>query len=165
MTDRVWFINTEGEWFGLLTTEGEFGTMKERDIQREFGKRNTIPGIFELKLCKGKSIRWDSVRPHQIDSLLKASSEEGLYHKITDPPIYAGAKTRFNAKRPFDCFLLVNVPAYVVVCFWEARKRKTCYYIRISDYVARRNEADRKSFREDEAKSMSCHTIDLMSKD
>jgi len=130
--------------------------MKEKHIQSEFGKRNTIFGVFELKLCKGKSIRWDAVSEHQIDALLSISTGKGFYHKITDPPVYSGMKTRFNAKRPFDCFNLRHADAYVVVCFYEPRKKKNLYYIRIGVYLEHMRRAERRSYREDEAALMAC---------
>ena len=136
--------------------------MKEKDIQRLFRKKNTLFGVFELKLCKGKSIRWDAVMPHQVEALTAISGDSGFFHKLTDPPVFHGMQTRFNAKRPFDCFHLRNIPAYVVICWYVPRMRKTCYYIPIDVYIHHRSDSERKSFREDEADAMACHRLELM---
>ena len=122
--------------------------MKEANIQTDFGKRNRYPGIFELKLCKGKSLPFDALADHQELALLDISSTKGLYHKISDFPIFTASKARFNRKKPFDCFFLVCQPAYVVVCFYVPRKKKRLYYIRIQDFIEMRNKADRKSITE-----------------
>ena len=65
--------------------------MKEKDFQTEFGKRNRIHGVFELKFCKGKSLPFKNLAEHQEKALLDAS-EDGLYHKITDQPVYKDPK-------------------------------------------------------------------------
>jgi len=59
--------------------------MKERDFQSEFGKRNMVKGVFELKFCKKKSIRFDCLSDHQEEALLGVEGD-GFYHKITDQP-------------------------------------------------------------------------------
>ncbi len=122
--------------------------MKERDIQVMFGHRNKVAGIFELKLCKGKSLPFCSLAEHQERALLAASSTKGLYYKISDFPMFAANKMRYNRPKPFDCMYLVCQPAYVVVCFYEPRKKKRLYYIRIQDWIEMREKADRLSVTE-----------------
>jgi len=124
--------------------------VKERDFQAEFGKRNLIIGVFELKFCKGTSIRFDSVAQHQEDALL-AVEGDGLYHKITDQPFLKDMN--FQRKKPFDCFNLAGIPAYVVIMFWEARKKKNVYYIGIKQWRTLRDVAGRKSITEEMAES------------
>lgn len=119
--------------------------MKERDFQSEFGKRNREIGVFELKFCKGTSIRFDAVAEHQEAALL-AVSGSGLYHKITDQPFLKDMN--FQRKKPFDCFNLVYIPAYVVVMFWEPRKKKNVYYIPIKNWLSAKAEISRKSLTE-----------------
>ena len=133
--------------------------MKESNIQSMFGKKNKIKGFFELKLCKNKSIRWDSVAEHQIKALTKAKNE-GIYHKISDFPMFAGSKARFNFKKPFDC-LYMQGNAYVVVCFYIVRKQKKCYYIDIDKYLELSGKANKKSYREEEINDHAEYILDL----
>lgn len=136
--------------------------LKEKNIQTLFGKQNNIPGVYELKLCKGTSIRWDAVKDHQIKALTMAKSESGLYYKIPDSPVSQTAEvTRFTARKPFDCFFVSGFPAYVVVCWYVPRKRKTLYYIDICDYIDANVHSERKSYREDEARAMARFVVEL----
>jgi penicillin-binding protein-related factor A (putative recombinase) len=130
--------------------------MKERDFQTEFGKRNKIIGVFELKFCKGKSLPFSALADHQEKALLAASSSSGLYHKISDFPVFAGSKVRFNRPKPFDCVYLSNMDAYVVIMWWVPRKKKMVYYIDIDDFINMRDQADRKSITEEMAHGYSC---------
>lgn len=142
--------------------------MKESDVQRLFGKQNKLFGAFELKFTKGKSISFEAVAAHQIKSLL-AISKDGLYHKLIDPPIFPGMKTRFNAPRPFDCFNLKEIPAYIVAVFYEPNRKKTAYYIPIDDFVMMQKEVEngrlgekpRKSFTEPHAEVYAEHFLEL----
>ena len=121
--------------------------MKEKDFQTEFGKRNTVEGCFELKLCKGTSLPFNALADHQREALLAASGD-GLFHKITDQPVFKGSKVRFTKPKPFDCFFLKNVWGYVVVMFWIPRKKKDVYYIRMDLWELMVNSAGRKSLTE-----------------
>lgn len=85
---------------------------------------------------------------HQEAALL-AVTDNGLYHKITDQPFLKGMN--FQRKKPFDCFRLSGIDAYVVVMFWEPRKKKNVYYILIKNWVKMRDESDRKSMTEEMA--------------
>lgn len=120
-------------------------------------------GFFELKLCKGKSIRWDAVREHQIMAL-QAVAGSGFYHKIQDTPVSAtseNSKFRFTKRKPFDCFFVKCFPAYVVICWYEIRKRKTLYFIPIDRYVDDMAAATKKSFTEHDASLMAKFVIEL----
>jgi hypothetical protein len=130
--------------------------MKEKHFQTEFGKRNKMIGVFELKFCKGKSLPFSALAEHQEKALLAASSSSGLYHKISDFPMFAGSKVRFNSPKPFDCVYLSNMDAYVVIMWWVPRKKKNVYYLWIRDWIDMRNEAGRKSATEEMADSYAC---------
>ena len=134
--------------------------MKERDIQTALSKVHNIHGVFELKLCKTNSIRFDAVKEHQVDALLKASGE-GLFHKITDFPVFGGSNMRFNRAKPFDFFFLKETPAFVVVCFYVPRKRKTCYFIYINSWLAVEKSSAKKSIREEQIKEIAIYTKEL----
>jgi len=135
--------------------------MNERTIQTEFSKKNTIVGCFELKLCKSKSIRFDAVKQHQIQALLDVSGEKGLFHKINDAPIYAGMQTRFTNSKPFDCWFLKEVPAYIVICFYEPRHKKMCYYIEPEIWINLCESSSKKSIREEELTLNASITLDM----
>jgi len=125
--------------------------MKERDFQTQFGKRNTIHGVFELKFTKGKSLPFNALAEHQETALRAVSGSVGLFHKITDQPVFANSGVRFTRPKPFDCFYLSQTMAYVVVMFWIPRKKKNVYYIKIEDWIEMRDRADRKSATEEMA--------------
>lgn len=122
--------------------------MLEKDIQQVFKNKNKKFGVFELKLCKGTSMAFDHVADHQIEALKAVSGEEGLYHKIADSPVSYGGQ-RFTKPKPFDCFVLKNIPAYLVICWYIPRKRKTFYYIKVNEFVEKRDAVERKSITEE----------------
>jgi len=143
--------------------------MKEKDVQRLFGKQNKVHGVFELKLCKGKSLSFDSVADHQIKALTKVEGSEGLYHKISDSPVSWQKNMRFTKEKPFDCLFLKDTPAYVVVVFYVPSKKKTAYYIPVHEFVNMRHavengllgEKPRKSFTEPHAEVYAEHFLEL----
>ena len=135
--------------------------MKEANIQSLLKNKHTMHGCFELKLCKAKSISLSSVKPHQVEALLAASSEGGLYHKINDAPIFAGMKTRFTNSKPFDFICIKNTPAFVVICFYVPRKKKRCLYISIDRWVELCAIHPRKSVREAELEEYAECEINL----
>lgn len=120
--------------------------MKEKDFQSIFGRwlvenKPKTSAVFELKLEKGKSIRFDAVRPHQIANLTAIKFGEGHYYKITDSPITMfGDKMRFTAQKPYDCQFLCNMNAYIVVLFYVPRKPKEAIFICPSKWVKAQKE-------------------------
>ncbi len=136
--------------------------MKEKDFQSEFGKRNTIFGVFELKFCKGKSLPFSCLADHQEAALLAVNSHEGHYHKITDQPFIPGMT--FQRKKPFDCFRLRDTCAYVVVMWWHSRRAKAVYYIPIEVWVNSKNLGNRKSITEAMAANIAYFVDDYMGK-
>lgn len=143
--------------------------MKEKDLQAIFGRKNTVHGVFELKMVKGTSKAFEDVEDHQIEALLRVSGDEGVYHKVADQTI--GRKGGFGAslKKPFDCFFLKNTPAFVVPIWYVPRKRKTAYYIPIKWFLALREDVmsgittgkPRKSFTEAMALAYSEKVLEL----
>lgn len=113
--------------------------------------------VYELKFTAGKSIRFDALSEHQREAMRQAEGV-GLYHKITDQPIFHGKRTRFHPRKPFDCFF-AKCRAYVVVWFYKPRKPKRFYAIRIRDFLAMEASSERKSFTEDMARH---HYSDLI---
>ena len=129
---------------------------QEKNFQREFGKRNEIVGLHELKITKLKSIAFSRLEDHQERALLGASGPEGCYHKISD----------FSLERkPADCFLMKSFPAYVVVMFYELRKKKMVYYITVRQWLdLRKKLAPRKSAKELEIAEIATHTFNYLTK-
>jgi len=125
--------------------------MREREFQTEFRKRNEVVGCFELKLCKKTSLPFNALADHQMSALFDASCDFGLFHKITDQPVFKGSKTRFTRPKPFDCFFLADIPSYVVVMFYVPRKKKNVYYIRIDKWIDMVGSYGRKSLNEEMA--------------
>jgi len=109
--------------------------------------------VYELKICKGTSLPFDAVKEHQVKGLLKAKT--GLYHKITDFPIFAGSKARFNRPKPFDCIAFNQVNGYVVVWFYKPRQKKIYYKIPIEKFLILKEQSTRKSFTEEMIQDIS----------
>ena len=124
--------------------------MKEKDFQTLFSRANTIPGVFELKLTKTKSLAYSKIEPHQIKSLLAANSDKGCAFKISDMSM---------EKKPFDSFRISNYPAYIVVLYYIPRKPKVIYYIPIKSFVAEVGPGQGLS--EAQAKELAKYTITL----
>ena len=124
--------------------------MREKNFQTLFSRRNTISGVFELKLTKTKSLAYSKVEPHQIKSLLAANSDKGCAFKISDMSM---------EKKPFDSFRISNYPAYIVVLYYIPRKPKVIYYIPIKSFVAEVGPGQGLS--EAQAKELAEYTITL----
>ena len=125
--------------------------MKEANMQTLLGKYlkenpSKKTEVYELKICKGTSLPFNAIKDHQIQGLL--GSATGLYHKITDFPIFAGSKARFNRPKPFDCICFNEVIGYVVVWFYKPRQKKIFYKIPIKTFLRLKKKSIRKSFTE-----------------
>jgi len=135
--------------------------MKERQIQTEFSKVIDRPGVYELKLAKGSSLPYSSVADHQIESLWDVWSGKGFFYKIGDNPVFAGMNTRFHAKKPFDCFYLKSYPAYVGICYYKPRQKRSVLCINIQIFSHSRESDTRKSLTEERAKEIAEFEINL----
>lgn len=144
--------------------------MKESDIQtliKNSAEAMSIKGVFELKFCnlsKSKSLAWDRVAQHQVESLIRAKHEV-LYHKISDSFVFAGGSRRFPSPKPFD-YINITCDAYVVVCFYQPKMKgvkqyKNVYFIDIDVYVSEWEYSSKKSYNEIEAEAMSSKKISL----
>lgn len=117
--------------------------MKEKDFQTKFTRwlhhRFQGVGAFELKICKGTSLPFDAVQPHQLEALFLVSSV-GIEYKIPDDT---------RGTKPFDCFRLQGA-AYVVIMFY----RRGCnhfYMIPVDRWHIAQKTLPRKSLTEAEA--------------
>jgi len=95
--------------------------MLEKNFQIRFKhyleKTNpTTSTAYELKVERGNrfSIKtWITKQPHQLRGLLLASQpNEICYHKISDASY---------EQKPFDCFVMANAEAYLVI-YYEKEK-------------------------------------------
>jgi len=145
--------------------------MKESNFQTDFGNwikahkeaAISIFGnncVFELKIWKAdksKSFPLDAVKVHQIEGLLAASGD-GLFHKISDSPIFKGMKSRFTAKKPCDCLFLSGANAFIVIWYYVKGERaifRRCYAVSIGSWLKlalRCGQEKKKSFKIDRLK-------------
>jgi hypothetical protein len=120
--------------------------MVEKQFQTIFGnwlKANppARSAVFELKLEKGKSIRFDAVREHQIQNLMAVKRGAGLYYKIVDSPMtYYGGQMRFTAKKPYDCQFLIGIETFVVVLFYKPRQPKYAIFVEPEKWIEAQKE-------------------------
>lgn len=126
--------------------------MKERDFQTKFKHfleqfRFHKTHTFELKIEKSKSMRFDKVQRHQLRGLYD-SKHKNLYWKLPDTGY---------VRKPFDCQVLAQSEAYVVIWFYHPREKKEMFWIDIDKYinVKFKNRHGRKSLKEEEWRSLS----------
>lgn len=116
--------------------------MTEFTFQTAFIKwaKHNFPfsAAFELKICKGKSLPFSAVKPHQLEGLLTVGRK--LVYKISDDS---------REQKPFDCFVMTECPGYVVIYFYK-RGNKAFYMIEISEWLSYENISSRKSITEEE---------------
>ena len=127
---------------------------KEKDFQGRFNKWLKYhwmkkSAAFELKICKKKSLSFSAVKSHQIDGLLHAK-HGSVVKKLSDID---------PAQKPFDCFILANVMAFVVILFYEPRKQKEAFLIDIDDFVEERDKSNRKSITKERGAELSKYII------
>ena len=132
--------------------------MTERQMQTFFGKhvQQNPPHqteVYELKICKGTSLPFDSIQEHQEKALLEAENSF-LFHKITDQPWIQDRPYTFTNKKPFDCFVLVGVQSFVILWYYKPRKPKYFIKIPIKAFIVKREKGLRKSITEETAKQI-----------
>jgi penicillin-binding protein-related factor A (putative recombinase) len=112
--------------------------MREKDFQTRFNSwltnRFVGSGAFELKLTHEKSLPFSAVQEHQIHAL-EMAKYKSLVYKISDSGI---------GTKPFDCFKLQGVPAFVVVMYYK-RGQKDFYMIDIDAFMTEMHTSERKS--------------------
>lgn len=108
--------------------------------------------VYELKISRNPSLPFDSLQEHQAKALLDA--KKGLFHKLTDPPVFYGGQMRFNVPRPFDCMFLTNIEGFVIIWFYKPRTPKVFYKIPIKVFLHERDISDRKSITEQKTREL-----------
>lgn len=128
--------------------------MKEKDLQTLFARANrpTRSEVYELKITKTGRLPFARLAAHQERSLSKIDSPIGAYHKLSDMSA---------DRKPYDSHFLMNTPAYVAVCFYQPRKPKILYLIRIKDFLAFRDRHTMKSMTELDAVVICERTLEL----
>lgn len=134
--------------------------MLEKKFQLKFNKwaKYHLFGIVanELKLCKGNSMPFNKVKPHQLFAL-QQWKKGGLQYKIPDDSIL---------EKPFDhiiinisdfVLVLKHVKAFIVIMFYK-HSVKHFYMIDIDVFINEKRISRRKSLTEERAKEI-CERI------
>lgn len=100
----------------------------EAKFQNSFGhflKKKWTEGTaaFELKFARGNRLYFSKIQDHQL-AALRLVSHRRLYFKIPDSSFI---------KLPFDCILLQQQPAYVVIQFEVDKKNFYMLSIEVVD--------------------------------
>lgn len=127
----------------------------ERDMQSlwtKWLKKNKWDhcAAFELKITKRKNLNFNRVAEHQAYYLNKGENG-GFAYKISD--MSPGLK-------PFDCLHFEGL-GYIVIMFYEPRKKKVAYAISIKEWGWYIQQSARKSITEDKAKELAYKVIHL----
>ncbi len=117
----------------MLKREAKFNT----EFLAWVKKYRPETAAYELKHTRGKSyLNYKEVREHQINALL-ACKQGTFVYKISDAGL---------AFKPFDCFSLSGVPAFMVIKY-----PNSIVGIDIDEFIRFRDGSKRKSLTEDEA--------------
>lgn len=118
--------------------------MREKDFQ---GKLRhwalhfmTETFAFECKVSHTDSLPFDALAPHQKQSLY-VTKHASLFYKISDDS---------PGFKPYDGFMMVHEPAYVVVMFTKYSK-KEFWMIDIDIWIKEEETSDRKSLTRERA--------------
>jgi penicillin-binding protein-related factor A (putative recombinase) len=119
--------------------------MTERDFTTKFNrwlKYNWMSSaVFELKICKEKSIPFNAVQPHQLANL-RIAKNGVLPYKIDDSSL---------GQKPFDIVCMSKVPAYVVIFFYQKRGDNEFVVIDVDHFIDEMETSDRKSITKERA--------------
>ena len=121
-----------------INRESGFITMFRDFIADEMSKDPLFivgPHVWEHKVAETSRFEFSDVKPHQIQGLLDAKNGRGIFHKISDMPIFGGHKTRFTLKKPFDAFFIQHAKAYVVIWFYKPRQKKVMHWIDVDMFI------------------------------
>lgn len=116
-------------------------------------KKNWDDGscAMELKITKGKSLPYSALKEHQLYGLNKCNHGT-LVWKLSDMDM---------RMKPFDAFILQKVDAYIVIMFYEPRKKKVAYIISVYMWEFTKKHSKRKSITEAECEKIAHKIINL----
>lgn len=146
--------------------------MKESVFQSQFGKwvRSDLArarsmfgdcAAFELKVERGGTFNRKKIQAHQFEGLALAAGN-GLFHKISDSPIFKGMKTRFTAPKCFDCLLMSNASVWIVIAFYkkgQSIKERTVVAVRPADLLSHPTGSIKKTEMEEMGKTFNCWEV------
>lgn len=112
---------------------------------------------YELKICKGTSLPFNSVKEHQVNNLVNCETDSGMFYKIPD----MAAMNGYASVKPFDCFYTCNTKSYVVIWFYKPRQPKVFYKIPIFEWIGACKGATRKSITEDMVKLIASEELNI----
>lgn len=122
--------------------------MTERDFTTKFNKwlkyHWKSSAVFELKICKGKSIPFNAVQTHQLANL-RIAKRGILPYKIDDGSI---------GQKPFDIVCVNKVPSYVVIFFYQKRGDDEFVVIDVDHYIDEMETSERKSLTKERAEEI-----------
>lgn len=127
----------------MIKTEAKFQTKFNKWLKYN----HAHSAAYELKQTPSTSLPFSDVKTHQLRALnIAHSSTSGLPYKISDQSL---------SFKPFDCFKLYKVPAYIVIMFRSReRNQKEFIIITINDFVNESKNSQRKSLTEERAKEI-----------
>ena len=106
--------------------------------------------VFEAKICKDKSLPFDLVVPHQVANLLVA--KHGVFNfKIPDS----------GWTNPFDGLQIVEVPAFIVIFWYQHRNDKRFTMIDIDVWEEEKKTSTRKSLTYERATELAFFSGEL----
>lgn len=118
--------------------------MNEAKFQTEFNRwaRNQSRESFvaELKITHTDYLSFSAVREHQ-ERALRIAKNHALAYKIADVGM---------AQKPFDCFVAVGSPAYLVIMYYQ-RGVKDFYMIDIDVWLKEKKSSTRRSLTQERA--------------
>lgn len=124
--------------------------MTEADFQTKFTRwakyKLHASCVWELKYCRGKSLPFSALQPHQKDALNLAATT-CIHYKIPDVGM---------SPKPFDGVTVCRVPAFVVVKFKED-DAKAFYLIPIEEWLHNEKTSTKRSFTLHDVKQISQH--------
>jgi len=131
--------------------------MKEKDFQGSFNHwlaRHWHNGsaAFELKIVKhpDKSLPFSAIADHQYKGLELATKR--IVWKIPDTDL---------RQKPFDCFILQEAGAYVVVLWHIPRKQNLVTILDIKELNLYRAVSSKKSLNQKDAETLASYIIEL----
>jgi len=131
--------------------------MKEKDFQVSFNHwlaHNWHNGssAFELKIVKppNKSLPFSAIAEHQYKGLTLATQR--LVWKISDSDM---------SRKPFDCFILQEAQAFVVVLWHIPRRQNLVTMIQVHDLIDYRATSNKKSVSQSEAELLATYTFEI----
>jgi len=110
--------------------------------------------VLEYKTLQApKRLNWKQhLQPQQLPSLHKAK-HRCLYKKLSDID---------PAQKPMDAFQICNAPAFLTICWFEPRLRKTVYMIDVDIILKEiKQNPKTKSLTEQRAREIATHIFQL----